>query len=265
MIIPATSRNRLLPLGQCISASGAQRLLPPLSSAPRISCDGTSITTGLSTTNSESYRKKLYELGLAAGINFVFTGKFAAGVPGGAPWTPMNGVVGSTLPDHMTGGAIDIPTWYAGLAPSARPEVWYHELIVNDAAVGGTNVTNYGANLTSYVNSLDAIQPSRHVWELAQQRDDTGYNANIVTINNAVISTVATLAAGGTKIILADSRVLQGVPGLGTIANPGHFEPNVIGWVHPNDAGQLFKSYVVFQGMCLAMGRLQTWAGDGNK
>lgn len=265
MTIAATSRNSLLPLGQCLAPLGFAPILPRLANSPiRIMCDGTSITVGTSTTDQNAYRKDLYQLGVAAGLFFQFLGKFGSGTSPSDPWYRQMGVVGSTLPDHMSGGSVDTPLYLSGLAAGDRPQIIYHELVVNDASFT-VNTTNYATNMVNYIAQLDAIGPFRHVWELAQQREQTAENSNINTINSAILSTIPTLVAGGTKIVAADSRVMQGVPGGGSTNLPGHFEKTGTGtWIHPDDTGDLFKSYACFVGMLLASGRQPSWAKDSN-
>lgn len=253
--ISALSKSKL-PLGPCLTPAGFAPLSPKLSSV-KLCPVGTSITVGTATTGSNSYRKNLYNQIVAAQIPVTFMGRFPDGSPAGSPWLACEGVVGSTLPDHMSGGSVDTVGWVAGIPAGNRPDVFIHELAINDSS-NGTLVANFGANMIAYIAQLEAIQPFRHCWSLPPIRGDQALNAQLTTIYNTIVSTVPTIAAGGTKIIYADCRMLQlqfGEPG-------PHYERAGPADIHPNDDGDLFKSTQLYGGFLLASGRRARWAGD---
>lgn len=256
--IAITARSSL-PLGAC------PQTFPPLGtrlpSNFGLCCIGTSITVGTATTNSNAYRQKLWQAFQAAGLAPVFKGRNSDGAPPGSPWLLCEGVVGSTLPDHMIGGSADTVSWIAGLAPSARPDVLLHELGVNDSSNAGLTAA-FGSNMTTYTSQLDSIQAGgfRHVWSVPPQRGDATLNANLNTICATIISTVGTLRSGGTKVVYTDSRMLQLVQGF-----PGaHYERVGPTDIHPNDDGALFMAAQIYAGILLGSGRQQTWIGDPN-
>jgi hypothetical protein len=255
-LISATARTQL-PLGWTPPATPFAPILPRLPGPLAICCVGTSITWGTATTSNNSYRLNLYNLGLQAGLTFAFSGRTNTGT---APANLSEGVVGSTLPDHMSGGSVDTVAWLAGLAPASRPKVLLHELGINDSS-SGPLTTAFAANMATYIGQLEAIQAFRHVWSVCPNRGQSSLNANLSTIQNAILTTVPTIAAGGTSILYCDSRWLSGVS---DVSNPAHYEGGAPAWIHPADAGDLFKAWSIFSGILLASGRLPTWAGDQN-
>jgi lysophospholipase L1-like esterase len=222
-------------------------------------CIGTSITVGTATTGSNAYRKALWQKFQSAGLSPTFRGRNADGSPGGSPWLNCEGVVGSTLPDHMIGGSADTVSWIAATAAASRPDVLLHELGVNDSSSGPLTAA-FASNMATYIGQLEAIQPFRHVWSLSPQRGDASLQVNLNTINAAIQSTVPTLVAGGTKILYVDSRMLQLVPG-----TPGaHYERAGTTDIHPNDDGANLMAEQIFAGILLASGRQLSFVGDWN-
>jgi hypothetical protein len=115
--------------------------------------------------------------------------------------------------------------------------------------------------MVTYIAQLEAIQPFRHVWSVCPNRGDPTLQPQLTTIQNAIVSTVPTIASGGTKILYADARWLTGVQ---SVPNPAQFETGFANWIHPSDSGHLFKAWAIFSGLLLASGRFPSWAGDWN-
>jgi lysophospholipase L1-like esterase len=252
--------NRVLarsafPLGPC---PRGVPMLPKLSAAFKLCCIGDSFTVDVSDPVTNSWRYMLYLQLIAAGLSPTFVGNATAS--GTSPSNLTRAFNGSRLAFHMAGGTYDDPAYIASLSAGSRPDVYVIALGTNDSIAGGTDTTNFGANLVTFVQSqLEPLKSARYLIVKTPKSLGDSTNVNLASIYSQMTSAIATLQGAGILCAAVDCNQLSGTPSY--VA--AHFDQSFGALaIHPWDPGYLFMASMIFQGVLNATGRFAVWPGD---
>lgn len=220
-------------------------------SDPEIFIAGDSITYGLGfgDATGQAYRTRLGQLLTAAGLSPTMVGPQVSGV---APWDHSRGAAGSTLEDHLTGGAYDSVSLIGGVYAPA-PDVVIIALGSNDAN-DATLTTNFQSNMSTFVAQLAAARAGmRYVICYLNEAGDATKLARMQTINSGLTATIATLA-GSHNVVACDLR--------GTSVQLTHMYPRTGSVnVHPGPIGYAMYADRMFPAVLNACGYDAAWPG----
>ncbi len=163
---------------------------------------GDSITYGESAVDAGGWRTVLGQLATRAGMSLTSVG---INTDSNAPLNNHNGVSGSTIPDHNTGGSVNS---IATLA-THQPDVAFVFLGFNDAN-NSTLTANASANYLSLMRNAHSASPNtRFVVGRLFQVGDATRRANIATVRAAMEAAWDTLDSEGLLIVRAETRVIS--------------------------------------------------------
>jgi lysophospholipase L1-like esterase len=245
-----------LPLGAC---PPGVPMLPLLPANFLLCCIGDSYTVDVSDTPTNSWRYMLWLAMQASGLAPTFVGN--AALSGDPPSNKTRAFNGTTLLAHMQPTVGNDPDYIATLAPAARPDVYIIALGTNDAINGGTDTSNYGANLVTFVQTqLLPLKPTaRFLAVLTPKLLSDASNVNLASIRTQINAAIATLQGAGILCAAVNCNQLSGTPSYVAAHYDQTFGALAI---HPWDPGYLFMASMIFPGVCNASGRPAVWPGD---